>query len=162
MVRPWWRYGGSLIEMWWLLYGDVVAHWWRCDSSLMKLWWLLYGDMVASWWRCGGSLEMWWLLYREKVATLRRFGGFLMEMWWLLIGDQGWEFAHSLIAHSLICSFRTNQMSDCEQITQVAQRKWATVSELLRSYKTNERPWVIRSGHSEEMSKWAICSKHFG
>ena len=25
-----------------------------------------------------------------------------MEMWWLLNGDQGWEFAHSLIAHSLI------------------------------------------------------------
>ena len=26
---------------------------------------------------------------------------------------QGWEFAHSLIAHSLICSFCSNQMSNC-------------------------------------------------
>ena len=43
-------------------------------------------------------------------------------------------------------------MSDHEQIAQVAQRKWATVSESLRSLKTNERPWAIRSGCSEEMS----------
>ena len=28
--------------------------------------------------------------------------------------SQGWEFAHSLIAHSLICSFRSNQLIDCE------------------------------------------------
>ena len=55
------------------------------------------------------------------------------EMW-----DQGWEFAHSLIAHSLILSFRSNQMS--------------TVSDALRSLKTNKWPWVNRSGCSEEMS----------
>ena len=36
---------------------------------------------------------------------------------------QGWEFAHSLIAHSLILSFRSNQMSDCEQFAQIAQDK---------------------------------------
>ena len=54
---------------------------------------------------------------------------------------QGWEIAHSLIAHSLICSF-----------AHFAQIKWATVSDSLRSLKTNERPWAIRSGCSEEMS----------
>ena len=43
-------------------------------------------------------------------------------------------------------------MSDREQMAQVAQRKWATVSKSLRSLYTNERPWVIGS---EEMSKWA-------
>ena len=43
-------------------------------------------------------------------------------------------------------------MSDCERIAQIAQDKWATVSESLRSLKTNERPWAIRSGRSEEMS----------
>ena len=32
---------------------------------------------------------------------------------------QGWEFAHLLIAHSLICSFRSNQMSDCERFAQI-------------------------------------------
>ena len=51
-----------------------------------------------------------------------------------------------------------------------AQIKWATVSNLLRSLKTNERPWANCSGRSEEMSnheqiaqvaqrKWATVSK---
>ena len=50
-----------------------------------------------------------------------------------------------------------------------AQIKWATVSDSLRSLKTNERPWANRSGRSEEMSdreriaqvaqdKWATMS----
>ena len=46
------------------------------------------------------------------------------------------SFAHSLIAHSLIRSFRYNQ----------------TVSDSLRSLKTKERPWANRLGRSEEMS----------
>ena len=70
-----------------------------------------------------------------------------------------------------IRSFRSNQMSDCrlwairsdrsrqmshhERIAQVAQRKWATVSESLRPQKTNEQPWAVCSGRSEEVSKWA-------
>ena len=49
-------------------------------------------------------------------------------------------------------------MSNCEQFAQIAQDKWATVSESLRSLKTNEQPWAIRSGHSKEMSKLAIRS----
>ena len=49
---------------------------------------------------------------------------------------QGWEIAHSLIAHSLICSFA--QMSDRERFAQVAQRKWAIVSDSLRSLRGNE------------------------
>ena len=65
---------------------------------------------------------------------------------------QGWEFAHSLIAHLIIRSFPSNQMSDCERFPQIAQDKWATVSELLRSLKTNERMWANRSGHSWQMS----------
>ena len=36
---------------------------------------------------------------------------------------QGWEFANSLIAHSLICSFCSNQMSDCERFAQITQDK---------------------------------------
>ena len=62
--------------------------------------------------------------------------------------NQGWEFAHLLIVHSLIHSFRSNQMSDCEGFPQIAQNKWATVSELLRSLKTIEQPWANRSGRS--------------
>ena len=67
---------------------------------------------------------------------------------------QGWEFAHSLIAH-LLKSLRTNeqmwairsgrsgQMSDCERIAQVAHEKWANVSDSLRSLRTNE--WMSKS-----------------
>ena len=43
-------------------------------------------------------------------------------------------------------------MGDCERFTQIAQDKWATVSETLRSLRGNERSWAICSGHSEEMS----------
>ena len=65
---------------------------------------------------------------------------------------QGWEFAHLLNAHLLICSFCSNQMSDCERFAQITEDKWAAVSELLRSLRGNERPWAIFSGRSEEMS----------
>ena len=69
--------------------------------------------------------------------------------------DQGWEFAHLLIAHSLIrsfahfdksneqpwanCSGCSEEMSDLEQIAQVAQDKWAALSDSLRSLRENER-----------------------
>ena len=47
--------------------------------------------------------------------------------------NQGWEFAHLLIAHLLICSFHSNKMSKCERFAQIAQDKGATLSESLRS-----------------------------
>ena len=53
-----------------------------------------------------------------------------------------------LIRSSLICSFRSNQMSNCDRFAQVAQDKWATVSKSLKLLMTNERPWAIRSGCS--------------
>ena len=71
---------------------------------------------------------------------------------------QGWEFAHSLIAHSLtllICSHRSNQMSYCERFAQIARDKWATMSESLRllmSLMSKERPWANSSGRSWQMS----------
>ena len=43
-------------------------------------------------------------------------------------------------------------MSDCERFAQNAQDKWATVSELLRLLRRNERPWANRSGRSRQMS----------
>ena len=55
--------------------------------------------------------------------------------------DQGWEFAHSLFAYWLICSF-----------AQIAQIKWATVSDLLRLLRTNEQLWANCSGRSGQMS----------
>ena len=74
---------------------------------------------------------------------------------------QGWEFIHSLIAHSLICSNRSEQMSECERFVKVTQDKWATVRESLRSLMTNERMWAFRSGHSGEMREWANRSSLF-
>ena len=54
--------------------------------------------------------------------------------------------------NSLICSFWPKQMSNCERFAQIAQDKWATVSESLRSLKTNEQSWANRSGRSCQMS----------
>ena len=76
----------------------------------------------------------------------------------------------------IICSFRSNQMSHCEQFAQISQDKWATVSKLLRSLRGNERPWANHSGRSRQMSdceqfaqvahdKWAnerFATKKFG
>ena len=62
------------------------------------------------------------------------------------------------IRSSLICSNRSGQMNKCERFAQVAQDKWATVSESFRSLMTNEQMWVIRSVRSGQMSEWANCS----
>ena len=78
------------------------------------------------------------------------------------------SFVHSLILLKsnerlwAIHSDRSRQMSDREQIAQVAPDKWANVSELLRSLMTNEQLWVICSGRSWWMSEWAIRSNIFG
>ena len=52
----------------------------------------------------------------------------------------------------VICSGRSGQMSDCDRIAQVAHEKWANVSDLLRSLRTNERQ-IARF-----CSKWFILS----
>ena len=70
---------------------------------------------------------------------------------------QGWEFAHLLI-----CSFSSNQMSNCERFAQIAQDKWVTVSESLRSLISNEWQWANRTGCSWQMSKWVIRGTFFG
>ena len=64
------------------------------------------------------------------------------------------QFTNSniFICSSLIRSFRSNQMSDCERFAQIAQDKWATMSESLRSLRGNERPWAKHSGCSRQMS----------
>ena len=64
---------------------------------------------------------------------------------------QGREFAHLLIAHSLSCSFCSNQMSDCERLAQIAQDKRVTVSDSLRSLRGNKQPWANNSGRSRQM-----------
>ena len=62
------------------------------------------------------------------------------------------SFAHCSFAHLLICSNRLDQMSNCEQFAQIAQDKWATVSKLLRSLRTNEQLWGNPSGCSWQKS----------
>ena len=63
-----------------------------------------------------------------------------------------------LICSSLICSLLirlncSDQMSDCERLAQIAQDKWATVSESLR---LNERQWANRWGRSWQKSNCEI------
>ena len=64
------------------------------------------------------------------------------------------SFTHRSFAHS-------NWMSDCEQFAQIAQDKWATVSELIRSLISKEQPWANRSGRSYQKSdsRWLKKSK---
>ena len=70
-----------------------------------------------------------------------------------LVGSFAYRsFAHLLIVHLLIGSFRSNQISDCEQFAQIAHDKWVTVSKSLRLLRGNEGWWAICSGRSEEMS----------
>ena len=47
-------------------------------------------------------------------------------------------------------------MSDCERYAQIAQEKWATVSESLRSLRVNERSWAIRSEEMSDVSESLI------
>ena len=93
--------------------------------------------------------------YRRDLVTKWEFRS-LVEKFCLLdrfqrVGEIFSKAGNSFICSSLICS-----------VAHFAQIKWATVSDSLRSLKTNERPWANRSGRSEEMSKWAIRSKNFG
>ena len=68
--------------------------------------------------------------------------------------NQGGEFAHSLIAHSLIAhSLRSLKSNEhCERFAQIAQDKWATVSESLRSLMSKEWQWANCSGRSWQKS----------
>ena len=79
----------------------------------------------------GVCCEIFWLLSFWPLTVVTRYLKY-------------WEFAHSLIAHSLrslrsnewlwtICSDCSGKMSGCEQIAQVTHDKWATVSDSLRS-----------------------------
>ena len=39
VLANWWRCSGSL--------DDVMAHWRRCGGSLVEMWWLIGGDVAA-------------------------------------------------------------------------------------------------------------------
>ena len=60
-----------------------------------------------------------------------------------------------LICSSLIRSFCSNQMSDCERFAQITQDKWATVSKLLRPLRGNEDSERIIQVTQD---KWATIS----
>ena len=89
----WWC-GGSLLAMWWLIVGDVVAH------CVMR--WLIVGDVVVHCWWWGGSLlVMRWLIVGDVVAHCWRWGGSLLAMRWLIVGDVvghcGWSGGSLLV-----------------------------------------------------------------
>ena len=120
------------------------------------------------------------LINKDNLVIYRTFLGINCGQFWYFC--QGWEFAHSLICSSLIrssliCSFAhllrslksneqlwaipsdySGQMRDCERIVQVTHVKKATVSESLRSLKTNER--ISESFvFSEQITHLLFCSQ---
>jgi hypothetical protein len=47
-----------------------------CCGSVGEMLWLSWGDVVAQLGRCGGSVgEMWWLSWEDVVAQLRVYVG---------------------------------------------------------------------------------------
>ena len=64
------------------------------------------------------------------------FNFHLLFLFWNIY--QGWEFAHSLIAPTLIAHLLISLKSN-ERFAQIAQDKWTTVSEWLWSLRGNER-----------------------
>ena len=66
-------------------------------------------------------------------------------------------FLFKKISDSLIPSFYER----CERFAQVAQDKWATLSELLRLLMTNEWPWTIRSKNLAKKSKILFLSMFY-
>ena len=76
---------------------------------------------------------------------------------------QGWEFALSLLAFLqkityiierlwAICSGHSLKKNNGKQIALVALNKRVTMSDSLRSFMTNERPWANLSRHSVQKS----------
>ena len=90
-----------------------------------------------------------------RKDNLNVFHLIYIYVWWVKCWGQGWELAHLLIAHLLICSNCLGQISKCGQFAQVAQDKWATVRNTLRLLMTNEQMWAICSGRSGQISEWA-------
>ena len=56
VVAPRWRSGGFLVEMQWLISGDVVAHWWIYKAYWL---WLIGGVVVETWWLIGRYTVGW-------------------------------------------------------------------------------------------------------
>ena len=100
MVNHCCRCGGSLlwmcwliIETWWLIIGDEVAHCCRRSGSLLEMWWLIVGNVVAHCWKCGGLLlEMWWLIV-GNVILLSKEGVVwgLCGVWWVGCDEAVWN-----------------------------------------------------------------------
>ena len=83
MVAHWWNYGGSLVELWWLIgiVMDMVAHWWIYGGSLVELRLLNYGNtVVLNVQRCVGYFVKMWLLIGCRYCGLYglRCGGSLV------------------------------------------------------------------------------------
>ena len=97
------------------------------------------GPNLCSEWQCE-SCSGSWSLYSGSGSTV----------------SQGWEFAHSLIAHLLICSFCSNQMSDCERFALIAQDKWARLwaNHSFCSRQMSDREWLAHVAQVAH-DKWA-------
>ena len=115
-----------------------VAHdKWATMSTLLRL--LMINEQMSY------SLKTFWLKSYFLVCFIYVF--WFKEMSDLLIPS----FLMSVVSE-LIRSLTKNKR--CEQITQVAHQKWATMSDSLTSLRGNEQSWANRSGRSPKMSEW--------
>ena len=117
---------------------QVAQDKWATVSNLLRL--LMINEQMSY------SLKTFWLKSYFLVCFLYVF--WFKEMSDLLIPS----FLMSVVSE-LIRSLTKNKR--CEQITQVAHQKWATMSDLFRG---NERLWANHSGRSPKMSKRVNCS----
>ena len=99
-----WRCGGSLLEMWWLFDGDVVAHCWRWCGSFL-------GDDMANcnWWeKVYGSLVEDGVAHKMKIAWLTGCDAQAVEMWWMFCGEsiKKLNFSYTVVYIFSICLFK--------------------------------------------------------
>ena len=125
-------------------FGDGDFWGWRLNTEVRRL----------RTWRL--SAEGWRLSAKSR-DRVQGWGGWILSVkgWWQRLETENLEAGFWVLnrpGNLLICSFRSNQMSDCVQFAKIAQDKLATVSKSLRLIKTNERTWANRSGRSWQMS----------
>ena len=101
-----------------------------------------------------------YVLYTIKKKSFWKMSELLIFAHFIFFGERCERFAHnrSFPLSDVSVSLRSlTKNEQCEQITQVAHQKWATMSASLTSLKGNERLWANRSDRSPKMRKWVIC-----
>ena len=108
-------------------------------------------------------------MYRNHVLNIYLLPMSVFFIWnWTM--QQPWSVQYMGMYFQFTAGLGIRSFAHFAHFAHFAQIKWATVSNLLRSLKTNERLWVNRSGLTRQMidrkrivqvphDKWAIVSE---